>query len=142
MFSMIYATLEHLEAYRQFDGHVPVNVLRRKLKEKECYLIQDDGVTVGVLRYSLFWDQIPFLSLIYLAQPYRGRGFGREAMLLWEEEMRLQGHPAVMTSTQVNEAAQHFYRKLGYRENGCLMLSQEPLRQPMEMFLIKWLERG
>jgi hypothetical protein len=32
-----------------------------------------------------------------------------------------------MTSTLANEGAQHFYRKLGYRDSGCLILEDEPL---------------
>ena len=43
----------------------------------------------------------------------------------------------VMTSTQVDEQAQHFYRKLGYVEKGSLSFDNTPLEQPMEMFLMK-----
>lgn len=32
-----------------------------------------------------------------------------------------------MTSTLSNENAQHFYRKLGYRDSGGLLLPNEPL---------------
>lgn len=42
-----------------------------------------------------------------------------------------------MTSTQVDETAQHFYRKLGYRDAGGLLLDVPGYEQPMELFLIK-----
>ena len=58
-------------------------------------------------------------------------------MLHWEEDMRALGYRAVMTSTQVNEDAQHFYRKLGYVDTGCLILNIPGYEQPMEMFMIK-----
>ena len=45
--------------------------------------------------------------------------------------------PGLMTSTQVDESAQHFYRKIGYKDCGCLVLDIPELEQPMEMFLIK-----
>lgn len=32
-----------------------------------------------------------------------------------------------MTSTQSDETAQHFYRKLGYVESGSLLFENEPL---------------
>lgn len=32
-----------------------------------------------------------------------------------------------MTSTQSDETAQHFYRKLGYVDAGALLLQDEPL---------------
>ena len=44
--------------------------------------------------------------------------------------------PGLMTSTQVDESAQHFYRKIGYKDCGCLVLDIPELEQPMEMFLI------
>lgn len=42
-----------------------------------------------------------------------------------------------MTSTQVDETAQHFYRQIGYKDCGCLVLDIPELEQPMEKFLIK-----
>jgi len=43
----------------------------------------------------------------------------------------------VMTSTRVDEQAQHFYRKLGYMERGSLCLDNTPFAQPQEIFLLK-----
>jgi hypothetical protein len=48
-----------------------------------------------------------------------------------------QGFTQVMTSTLSNEDAQHFYRKLGYRDVGALLLPDEPL----EIILLKELAR-
>ena len=58
-------------------------------------------------------------------------------MLFWENEMRELGYKMVMTSTQVNEQAQHFYRKLGYKDRGGIFLDGTPFEQPQEMILIK-----
>ena len=44
-------------------------------------------------------------------------------MSFWEDMMHQQGFDLVLTSTQVNEMAQHFYRLLGYQEAGCLISS-------------------
>ena len=74
---------------------------------------------------------------IYLKEEQHANGIGKEVMLLWENEMKAKGHNAVMTSTQVDESAQHFYRKIGYKDCGCLILNIPELEQPMEMFLIK-----
>jgi len=89
------------------------------------------------MRYNLFWDNTPFLTLIYLEKSYRYRGFGRQAILFWESEMRNLGYKMVMTSTQVDEQAQHFYRKLGYLERGSLFLDNTPFEQSQEMFMLK-----
>ncbi|WP_312107147.1 hypothetical protein [Lachnoclostridium sp.] len=43
----------------------------------------------------------------------------------------------IMTSTQVDESSQHFYRKLGYKDCGCLVLDIPGFEQPLEMFMAK-----
>ena len=58
-------------------------------------------------------------------------------MALWEERLRAEGFRAAMTSTQADEEAQHFYRKLGYRDTGSLILTLPGLEQPTELILIK-----
>jgi ribosomal protein S18 acetylase RimI-like enzyme len=80
------------------------------------------------------------LSLIHFAEDHRRKGFGKKAVLHWENEMRMLGYTAIMTSTQVDEDAQHFYRKLGYKDAGCLMLDIPGHEQPLEMFMIKSLK--
>ena len=106
-----------------------------KIRDKRGYVISDGDKDIGVMRYNLIWDYIPFLTLIYLGEVYRGKGFGRQAMLHWENEMRELGHDMVMTSTQVDEQAQHFYRKLGYKDRGGIFFDNEP----QEMFMLKYL---
>ena len=53
--------------------------------------------------------------------------------------MKNQGNKALLTSTRADEQAQHFYRALGYKECGCLVLDNTPLSQPIEIFFIKTL---
>lgn len=47
--------------------------------------------------------------------------------------MRRRGYEMVMISTQADEEAQHFYRKLGYVDCGAWMLDS----QPAELFMKK-----
>jgi len=58
-------------------------------------------------------------------------------MLFWENEMCELGYKVVMTSTQIDEQAQHFYRKLGYIDKGGLFLDNTPIEQPQEVLMIK-----
>lgn len=119
------------------DTHISENEFLRKVRDKCGYILCDGEKPLGVMRYNLFWDIIPFLTLIHLEDSCRRKGFGRSAMLHWESEMRELGYKMVMTSTQVDEHAQHFYRKLGYKDSGCLMLDNTPYEQAQEMFMIK-----
>lgn len=58
-------------------------------------------------------------------------------MDFWEKDMQKFGYGMIMTSTQVDEDAQHFYRKREYQDAGGLLINIPVYHQPMEMFFIK-----
>lgn len=119
------------------DENLSKDVLAEKIRDKRGYVIRCHDKLIGIMRYNLLWDEVPFLTLICLDERYRGSGYGRQAILLWEDEMRALGHQMVMTSTRVDEGAQHFYRKLGYLDRGGIFLDGTPLAQPQEVFMVK-----
>ena len=101
------------------DRHIPPARLDECIEQGQVYVLEDtDDSVFGVLRYSLFWQTIPFLDLIYLNEAYRGSGYGTEMMHKWEYDMKVRGHRYAMTSTQADETAWLFYEKLGYRRVG------------------------
>ena len=51
--------------------------------------------------------------------------------------MKEKGYGMVLTSTQADEEAQHFYRKLGYKDCGGFVPTAPGYEQPMELFLEK-----
>lgn len=110
------------------DRHVSASLIPHKIRDKQIYILRtDEGTNIGWLRYGFFWDSIPFMNLLWIDEPYRGKGIGTQAVLHWEQEMREQGCNLTMTSTMANEGSQHFYRKLGYKDCGCLLPENEPL---------------
>ncbi len=139
MFSIDYATEKDRVFWRTLDEHISEDELTLKIRDHRCYIIKDCDTPVGVMRYNLFWDLIPFLNLIYFKESYRCKGFGTQAMIHWENEMRHLGHKITMTSTMVEETSQHFYRKLGYKDCGCLIKDFPPYVETMEMFMMKQL---
>lgn len=137
MFEIRYVSETDKSFWFTLDNHISESEFQLKIRDKRGYIISDEDKPVGVMRYNLFWDIMPFLTFIYFGKPYRGNGFGRQAMLYWENEMHELGYKMVMTSTQVDEEAQHFYRKLGYKDKGSLFLDNTPFEQPQEMFMLK-----
>lgn len=111
----------------EHDVHVDAGTLARKVAAGEVLVARCDSRPVGWLRFGMFWDTIPFMNMLFVLEPYRGRGIGKRLVAGWEAEMRRLGHKRLMTSTLSNESAQHFYRKLGYTDTGCLLLPPEPL---------------
>ena len=93
--------------------------------------------SIGLLRYNLFWDNTPFCTMLYVDHHFQGCGYGKALMDYWEEDMKKQGYGMLLTSTQVDETAQHFYRKLGYKDCVGLYIDIPKYAQPMELFLVK-----
>ncbi|MDY4137786.1 MAG: GNAT family N-acetyltransferase [Eubacteriales bacterium] len=121
------ATQSDLPWLKEHDRHIGEDELRESVRRGRILLAEQDGQIIGWLRWSLFWDEIPFMNMLYLLEGFRRQGLGRALVSRWEEDMRRQGHRRVMTSSQANEEGQHFYRRLGYQDAGALLLPGEPL---------------
>lgn len=134
---MEHATMKDYDYLAQHDVHLPQHRLLAKMNASEVYMIrllpastneaeedtsaEGDTTLIGWLRYGWFWDHTPFMNLLWLSESYRRQGIGKQAVHLWEQQMAAQGCFTVMTSTQSDEEAQHFYRQLGYKDAGALM---------------------
>jgi GNAT superfamily N-acetyltransferase len=70
--------------------------------------------------------------MLFIDSEYRGKGYGKRMMEHWEQDMKSIGYGMIMTSTQVDEDAQYFYRKLGYKDCGGFVVDIPGYEQPME----------
>jgi GNAT superfamily N-acetyltransferase len=137
MFQIRYLSEKDKEFWYTLDRHLSEEEFAKKVADKRGYIILDNEKPIGILRFNMFWDNTPFLTLIYIDFSYHKKGYGRKAMEYWENDMATQGYKIIMTSTQVDEDAQHFYRKLGFKDCGCLVLDIPGFEQPLEMFMAK-----
>lgn len=134
-----YARGEDRDFWFTLDKHLPAGEWRGKVSRRECYILTENGTPSGILRYNLFWDNTPFCNLLYIDEPQRGKGFGRLLMECWEDDMKRLGYGLVMTSTQSDESAQHFYRRLGYTDCGGFIIPVTGYEQPLEIIFVKGL---
>lgn len=128
-----YANENDIEIISKYDKHISKEELANIIKLKRVIVMYEDDKFVGWLRYNLFWDNTPFMNILYLLDNERGKGNGSRLVIFWENEMKQKNYEFVLTSTQSNEEAQFFYRKIGYVDSGALLLPNEPL----EIFLYK-----
>lgn len=121
-----FANLNDLYTLMEHDKHISESEMRMILALKRVYVAEVNGNFVGFMRYGLFWDNTPFLNMIYMLEECRGKGIGKFCIEKWEAEMKTKGYKTVMTSTQANENALRFYIKLGYEAVGGFTPSGEP----------------
>ena len=105
----------------KYDFHIHSNKLGECIYNQFVYVLRDENKIVGVLRYSFFWQTIPFLDLIYIDEKYQKKGYGKKMMLYWEDIMKIMGYKDVMLSTQEDESSKFFYEKLGYKKVGSFL---------------------
>ena len=122
-----YANENDIEIISKYDKHISKEELANIIKLKRVIVMYEDDKFVGWLRYNLFWDNTPFMNMLYLLDNERGKGKGSRLVIFWENEMKQKNYEFVLTSTQSNEEAQFFYRKIGYVDSGALLLPNEPL---------------
>lgn len=121
-----HATKEDIDILNQNDKYISKQELENLVRLDRVYLAEEDGVFVGWLRYNMFWDNTPFMNMLYLLEDSRGKGYGRQLVERWEKDMRELGFDVVMTSTASDEYAQHFCHKLGYKTIGGFTLGNDP----------------
>ena len=132
-----YVTAQDKEFWYTLDRHLPEDEFEDKVKKNRGYVLWDGETPVALLRYNLFWDNTPFCTLLFVDWPHQKKGYGRMLMAHWEADMKSKGYGMLLTSTQVDEDAQHFYRKLGYKDCGGFTVDIPGYEQPMELFMIK-----
>jgi len=127
MYNYEYADSDCFEKLKNYDKHISEKMLYKKINDKEVIIVKAADKIIGWLRYGYFWDSIPFMNMLVMDENYRGKGIGKKLVTFWERDMKANGHEFIMTSTLSNEMAQHFYRKLGYKDSGSLILENEAL---------------
>lgn len=137
MINIRYVQAEDKEFWFSLDKHLPEAEFEKKTRDKMGYVLLLDDTPIGILRYNLFWDNTPFCTLIFIDCNYQRKGCGKMLIDFWEQDMKSQGYGMVMTSTQADESAQHFYRKSGYKDCGGFVIDIDGYSQPMELFLVK-----
>ena len=120
------ASESHIPMLMQYDRHISESELKILVSLGRILIAEEQGIFCGWLRWNLFWDNTPFMNLLYFLEPFRGKGYGRALVEFWEAEMKESGYPMVLTSTQSDEYAQHFYQKLGYTAIGGFTMPGDP----------------
>jgi GNAT superfamily N-acetyltransferase len=120
-----FAGLTRQAAREKVDHDVP-SVLPDGLAtpNTHVWVVEHDGRRVGAVFLGIRGGEA-WLYEIVIDEPERGRGYGREAMLALEDEVRSLGHDGIgLNVWGGNEVARGLYRSLGYAERSVHMRKQ------------------
>jgi GNAT superfamily N-acetyltransferase len=112
------------------SGGVPPDSARRKAAADIAQLLEDETtaafrIDVGDDRVGHLWvgerevpgGRVLWIYDVFVAEAFRGRGFGREAMLLAEGEARRRGLSLIALNVfGGNDVARRLHRSLDYDE--------------------------
>ena len=88
-----------LSVLRDLDEHLSPGDLVGLVSAGRVMVAEVDGVVVGCLRWGMFWDEVPFMNLLWLLPEWRGQGIGTSLVEAWETAQVGSGHTMVLTST-------------------------------------------
>ncbi|ALS35681.1 GNAT superfamily N-acetyltransferase [Enterococcus rotai] len=126
------ATLMDLDLLAIHDTHIPQERLRLAIEENRILIIEENEM-IGWLRFSFFWESIPFVDMLFILEPFRRKQYGTDLMHFFEREMIVQGFKELMLSTSSEEYSQHLYLKLGFKTVGGFF----PTNEPYEIMMVK-----
>ena len=95
------------------------------MRDGRLQIIESEGLPIGVIKFCILWETLPFMEAILLQPEKRGLGYGTAAVRLWEEDLMKQGFDLATISTQ-RETAHRFWLKAGYVDCGMLTVREKP----------------
>ncbi len=122
-----YASNKDLDILIKYDTHIKKEVLKESILLNRVYVMEENHKIIGILRYNLFWDNTPFLNLLFILEQYRNHKYGTYLMNYYENEMEKLGYSYLLLSTPSDETSKYFYQKLNYQEIGSLKYLNDPL---------------
>ena len=118
---------------RDFSSESCDEHLRAQIRDGRLRIIESSEGSVGFIKFYVLWEVLPFIEVVIIRNDCRGRGIGRAAIRAWEEEMSARSFKRAVISTQADETAQYFWRRVGYQECGSLALPG----RPVELFMYR-----
>lgn len=106
---------------KRLDSWTKDSMWRRKIFGQEVIVLEIENKFVGLIRYDVLWSTVPFLSLIYIAESQRGKGYSHQLLEFLKQALRDVGYIALLSSSQTDEPeAQNWHRHMGFKSNGII----------------------
>lgn len=115
-----FANIKDLNFCKSQDyKHVKRSVLKRRIEEGSVIVAEFGKKKVGYLRIEYLWLSVPYISIVSVAEDYRGKGTGKRMIGFLEKYLTKNGHKFLYSSSQSNESQpKKWHRKVGFKTCG------------------------
>ena len=76
-----YMSQQDKDFVMSIDKHTDDNSYDKRVYTKTGYIMWETGVPIGLMHYSVLWDNLPFLNFIFVDKKYRNKGFASQALV-------------------------------------------------------------
>lgn len=127
------AKLDDIDFLKQYDYEV--YNLENDINNNLVYIIEDK-INIGFLRYSLFWNRIPFINMLYIKKEYQNMGYGTKLLNDFIKIIKDLGFKEIMTSCVSLEDGKYFFLKNKFNISGGF----NPIGEGYELIMSRKLE--
>ena len=71
------------------DRHIAADEIRSVVSLGRMLVLEEEHI-IGWLRWNLFWDNTPFMNMLFILEQYRSCGYGRKMVVYWEKQMKIK----------------------------------------------------
>ena len=103
-------TIRHLEIsdkefWYSLDKHLPETEFENKVYTKRGYILSLEEKPIGLLRYNLFWDSVPFCTMLFIDRSYQRKGYGKQQLQLLLDYAKSSGMTSVIIACDKSNIA-------------------------------------
>lgn len=116
---------EQIEAV--FDGEAPHyhpdEFWNTRINEKRVFIAKNNNKPIGLLTYTIWWGNTPFLELIHIQDHFQRQGIARELLRIAAKDIKTKTFKTLISSCEIsNEDSLLFHAALGFKKLNSLTL--------------------
>ena len=113
---------EEIDAVFEGDAphYHPDEFWKTRMNEKRVFIAKQDGKDVGLLTYTIWWGNTPFLELVHVQDAHQRKGIATN--LLKEAAKQIEAKTLISSCEEINDDSHAFHKALGFEKLNSLAL--------------------
>lgn len=118
---ILFAQDKHLDGCKALENHPNDEWILKAINHQEIIIAILANELIGYLKFTYFWQGLPFIQLIKVKKELRGNGTGKAMLQFLEDYTKQQGQHVILSSSQANEVGPNrWHLSMGFSKSGVL----------------------